>query len=194
MNLQKTFMHIISFLILIDPQTILIWVIFVDSRHFRVKLENKVKTNLVILVVFFVASGLWKGGPWDNRLAMRNPGEGWGRKNQKCFIFDGFKWAVPLFTHEKVDYAKLGHLSGIFVTLTFWGGALGWRMVDALPKEVEGVGWPRKAKHLMILRGLSLSFPSKNTAMPNLVILAAFLVVWRFWGWPPGWHIDDATT
>ena len=52
-------------------------------------------------------------------------------------------------------------------------------MVDAPPKEDEGVG-PRKAKHLMVLRELYLASPSKDTAMPNLIILAVLLVVLRF--------------
>ena len=39
----------------------------------------------------------------------------------KGMMFDGFKGAVPFFTHEKVGYAKLGHLGGIFVTLRLRG-------------------------------------------------------------------------
>ena len=48
-------------------------------------------------------------------------------------------------------------------------------MVDAPPKEDEGVG-PRKAIYLMSLRELYLAYPSKNTAKPNPLILVVFFV------------------
>ena len=49
-------------------------------------------------------------------------------------------------------------------------------MSDAPPKEGTRVGQIRKAKHLMVLRGLFPSFLAKKTTKSNLVIMVVFLV------------------
>ena len=59
-------------------------------------------------------------------------------------------------------------------------------MGDAPPQEGDGVGQIIKTEHLMVLRGLFPSLPTKKTAKPNLVILVTFLVALRVWRGPLG--------
>ena len=48
---------------------------------------------------------LWgsKGGPWGDKWVIRHPKRVIGRKNQNDLIFEGFKAAVPFFTHKKAS-------------------------------------------------------------------------------------------
>ena len=45
--------------------------------------------------------------------------------NQKNLRFDGFKGAIPLFTHQKDGQVKPGYLGGIFGCLGALKGAPG---------------------------------------------------------------------
>ena len=51
----------------------------------------------------------------------------------------------------------------------------GW-IVDLPPQKDDGIRQIRKTEHLMVLRGLFPSLPTKKTAKPNLVISVVFLV------------------
>ena len=56
-------------------------------------------------------------------------GEWRGRMNQTDLTFDGFKWAVSVFTYKKYVWAKFGYFGGIFGTFKalrggHWGD--GW--------------------------------------------------------------------
>ena len=65
-------------------------------------------------MVSLVALELCGGGPWDNRLAMRN------QESDEVGEIRNVSYLMVLrgpFTHKKADYAKLVHLSVISVTL-----------------------------------------------------------------------------
>ena len=51
-------------------------------------------------------------------------------------------------------------------------------MDDVPPKDSDGVGKIAKPYHLMVLRGLFPSLPTKKMAKPNLVLVVVFLVAW----------------
>ena len=49
-------------------------------------------------------------------------------------------------------------------------------MGEAPPQEGDGVGQIRKTIHLIVIRGLFPSLPTKKMAKPNLVISVVVLV------------------
>ena len=102
------------------------------------KTWNKVKPNQVILVVFFNASGLWGGAPgiinWQCA-TLESDGVGQIRNASYLMVLRELFSSSPM---KKADYAKLGHLSGIFVTLRFWGGPRSDAWLVHLQRRVKG--------------------------------------------------------
>ena len=154
-------------------------------------MKKTAKPNLVVLMIFLVALGLWGTSEGTNRRCITQEWW-WGRTNKKDIAFDGLNGAVSLYTHTKNVFAQLCYVNVIFDRSWALKGAPGvtgrWCSILGGGK---GGGWIRTTTYIMILGGSSPLYPWKKMTMPNLLISMAFLVALGLLGgpWGDGWVI-----